>query len=386
MKKQKVLVFNSHYYPGLNSGGIVRTILNTVNLIGDKIEFNIITSDRDINSNIQYKNIKINKWNKLGFSKVRYLLPSQLSFRNIRNIISESDYNCIHLNSFFDSRFTIKILILNWLGLIKPKFIILSPRGEFIDGPLKIKYLKKFIYITISKFLGFYKNIIWHASLDDEAISISKVMKVDQKKIRLAKDLPISLKSIPKINFPKSSKKLKVLFFSRFTREKNLEGAINIIKSVPVPIQFDIVGFKEDIAYWKSCMDIAKNFQSNINFNIIDGIVDDYEKFKLLSSYDLFLFPSHGENYGHVVAESICVGTKVLLSNNLPAWENLEKDGIGWNFDNRDVQSFVNVIINYSKLSPRERDSLRNKVKIASKYRLFDNKNIKQNIDLYNLN
>jgi glycosyltransferase involved in cell wall biosynthesis len=34
--------------------------------------------------------------------------------------------------------------------------------------------------------------------------------------------------------------------------------------------------------------------------------------------YDLFVFPTRGENFGHVIIESLSVGTPVLLSDRTP--------------------------------------------------------------------
>jgi glycosyltransferase involved in cell wall biosynthesis len=46
-------------------------------------------------------------------------------------------------------------------------------------------------------------------------------------------------------------------------------------------------------------------------------------------NYDLFLFPTLGENFGHVIAESLHAGTPVLLSEGTP-WNDLETSGAGW--------------------------------------------------------
>ena len=61
------------------------------------------------------------------------------------------------------------------------------------------------------------------------------------------------------------------------------------------------------------------------------------------SKYDLFLFPSGGENYGHVIAESLSSGTPVLISKNTP-WLDLESQNLGWDIDLKDMDSFVEII------------------------------------------
>ena len=48
-----------------------------------------------------------------------------------------------------------------------------------------------------------------------------------------------------------------------------------------------------------------------------------------LAKNDLFFFPAHGENYGHVIAEAMAAGCPVLISDQT-AWRNLEEKGAGW--------------------------------------------------------
>lgn len=40
--------------------------------------------------------------------------------------------------------------------------------------------------------------------------------------------------------------------------------------------------------------------------------------------YDLFVFPTLGENFGHVVIESLSAGTPVFMSNTTP-WKSFSK-------------------------------------------------------------
>jgi hypothetical protein len=49
-----------------------------------------------------------------------------------------------------------------------------------------------------------------------------------------------------------------------------------------------------------------------------------------LAEYDLFLFPTLGENYGHVISEALASGCPVVISDQTP-WRNLEAEGINRN-------------------------------------------------------
>ena len=50
---------------------------------------------------------------------------------------------------------------------------------------------------------------------------------------------------------------------------------------------------------------------------------------EVFAEHDLFLFPTLGENFGHVICEALIAGCPVLLSDQTP-WRNLEEAGVGW--------------------------------------------------------
>jgi glycosyltransferase involved in cell wall biosynthesis len=60
----------------------------------------------------------------------------------------------------------------------------------------------------------------------------------------------------------------------------------------------------------------------------LDAVVGD-EKDALYRSADLFVLPTHGENFGLVVAEALAHGVPVVTSHHAP-WEGLESQGCGW--------------------------------------------------------
>lgn len=378
---KKIMIFNAHYLPGFMSGGIARTIMNTAEWLGDNFDFHVVTKDRDLGDVAPYKNIKPGSWNRVGKSKVRYLSPSELGIFTLRKIINDENLDYLHLNSYYDLFFTFKILFLHRIGLLNVKKIIMSPRGEFVEGPLKIKYLKKITFISITKILGMHRNLFWHASLKLEAEGIAKVIGVPLEDVKIAIDLPIHQNLVPKITKSKSNKILKVFFFSRITREKNLDGALKILSKVKTKLEFHIIGPKEDPIYWDECNTLIKKLPKNI---IISdrGTIESNKIFNTLAEYDLLFFPSHGENFAHVVAETIAVGTKVLITE-LPAWPNLQSDGVGWNVPIDNIEGFIKIIEDLSRQPPEERSKDRAKVINAANIRLFNKEGLEENINLY---
>lgn len=377
----RVLVFTPYYFPGYMSGGIARTILNTTEWLGEEFSFSIITQDRDLGSSRPYFGCVNHGWMPLGNSEVYYLAPDQISLSSLVDLVNNTPHDVLHLNSFFDPVFTFRLLLLIRLGRIHAPNVILSPRGEFVEGPLRIKGLKKRLYIEMSKLAGFYGGQLrWHASSEHEANGIAHAMRLRPADIRIAIDLPIRQPNVSAIE-PLRTANLKVVFFSRLTREKNLDGALRILKKVRSTIYFDILGPTEDPLYWAEIQTLLKTLPPNIHTRYL-GSVTPEEVSQVLAGYDVLFLPSHGENYGHVIAEAISVGTRVLISQNTP-WRDLEIDGVGWDLDLANSSAFVEILDELAANPIEHRVNTRKAVRDAAAVRLFDPLSLEHNRRLY---
>ena len=174
---------------------------------------------------------------------------------------------------------------------------------------------------------------------------------------------------------------LKIVFISRMTREKNLDGALRILRDVKSPVVFDIIGPREDKRYWAECEALMKALPSNVQAAYKGSIPPD-QVFDTLSRYDLFLFPSHGENYGHVIAESISVGTRVLVNQFTP-WRDLESEGLGWDLDLVTPRRFVEVIEGTAAESPTDKRVARDRARTSALARLSNPGALEENRALF---
>jgi len=375
-----VLVFVPNYFPGYKSGGVARTVLNTTEWLSSDFRFFIVTRDRDLGSDVPYENIESGTWVPFGKARVRYLKPDELSLDSLAELVRSTAHDILHLNGFFDPVFTIKLLLLRRLKKISPRRVLLSPRGDFLNGSLRLKYPKKKLYIELSRIAGFYKKLCLHGSTRHEADSIAAALRVPVSSVRTAIDLPIKEASFA-AQADASSERLRVVYLSRMSREKNLDGALKVLQRVKTPIVFDMIGPQEDPVYWEECRALLSQLPGNVEANYL-GPVAPEEVFDTLARYDVFLFPSHNENYGHVIAESVAVGTRVLIGQGTP-WRNLDSDGLGWDIDLKDVQRFVDVIETLSRQSPAERAAVRSSVREAAAARLSHPAALEDNRLLY---
>lgn len=383
LSKPRVLIFIPNYLPGYKAGGILRTIVNTVHWLNSDYEFWIVTRDRDLGDDEPFQNISVNEWRPIEGAMVYYLSPEHLSTKNLIKLIAETPHDLIYLNSLFDSVFTIRILLARRMGLLPSNTLILAPRGELVEGSLRLKRTKKIVYITLSKLLGVYKGLIWHASTKHELQDFINVMGVNPNDIRVALDLPSQVI----VDLPCSpllvNDHLRVVFLSRLTREKNLDCALRILKQVNVKLIFDIYGPDEDSRYWNKCQSLIEQLPRNI-IATYHGAVPSSSVPDIFSGYDLFFFPTSGENYGHVIAEAVTVGTRVLISKNTP-WLNLENDGLGWDVDLTNETEFVRIIEKLADEGLEERLKKRALVKKSALKRLMNPKVLNDNRELFRM-
>lgn len=372
--KPVILVFTGNYLPGYKAGGILRNLINTVDFLCDTFEFKIVTRDRDLGDSVRYPEIEVDNWQLVGNAQVYYLSQGSETLDGIYKLIKETPHHVVFLTSYFDP-LTIKALINRKIRLHDCRPVIVAPFGEFAWASLSQKYVKKLIFISLARLFSLHKNVVWRVSSSYEAEDLVRVIKPKKGLIRIVGDLPIKIVSemTASSSAPAAQPEtgvLKIVFLSRIAREKNLNIALMILQKVQVPVLFDIYGPAENTSYWNECQELIANLPDNVVVKYC-GNVHPSKVLEIFGLYDLFLFPTGGEAYGNVIAESLIAGTSVLVSTMTP-WRNLEPDGLGWDIELSNIDAFVEVIESVSRQSASQRLQIRNDVKKRVLERLFD--------------
>jgi glycosyltransferase involved in cell wall biosynthesis len=267
----------------------------------------------------------------------------------------------LYLNGFFPRRFSMLAIFLQRLGLIHPGCLVLAPRGEFSPGALQIKKTRKMLYIVLSRLLGLYRGVIWHASTELEradvlecfrraVISIAGVIpQTRESQERLTRSVALPRRDIgeqpgttERTRPQKISGHLCIVFVSRISPMKNLLTALRILQGVSGDVAFDIYGPAEDAGYWNKCKTVIGTLPANVRVQYI-GEVEHDRVSDVFAEYDLFLFPTLGENYGHVIYESLAAGCPVLISDRTP-WRELQDAGVGWDIPIDDTERFTTIL------------------------------------------
>jgi glycosyltransferase involved in cell wall biosynthesis len=321
----KILIITPHYLPGFKAGGPIESIKSIVANLHGKLEFDILTKDRDLGDNQSYLNIKTEEWIENSNCQIMYLNPSKFnSIFVIMRLIAKNKYDALYLPSSF-SLVTIKLLFLRKLGFLKKLKIIVSPRGEYSAGALKLKKIKKKVFLVLARLIGLYQNIIWHATTRDESKLIIKThdSNVQVKVAENLKEIIIRDKFLIK-----NDKELKLVFAGRISPMKNLNRCLDELTKVDYKnIVFDIIGPIEDEEFWNECR-LKISRLKNIQVNYIGCLENDIILQKL-SDYHFLFLPTLGENFGHIILESLMARTPLIISDRTP-WRQLNKINIGW--------------------------------------------------------
>ncbi|MCE2884908.1 MAG: glycosyltransferase family 4 protein [Planctomycetaceae bacterium] len=330
MHRPIVLCFVDYYLPGFRAGGPTRTIANLVDMLGDEFDIRIVTRDRDFGDTKPYEGMKIDGWNQVGKAKVFYASAATLSLKGLRKVIRETEHDAVYLNSFLSPKMTGLPLLLRRLKQVPAKPWILAPRGEFAPAALAAKALKKRIYLLASRAAGLYDGLTWQASAPHEAQDIRSVLGSLAKRVFIAPDLPRAPSEAVQDRLPIASRRperpLRLVFLSRLAPVKNLDFLLDVLSTVRREVELTIHGLQENAKYWQQCEAKLAALPANVRASY-EGAVMPEDVPHAFSKHDLFVFPSRGENFGHVVLESLSAGTPVLVSDRTP-WQGGESDAL----------------------------------------------------------
>lgn len=324
--KPIILCFVEYYIPGYRAGGPVRSIAQLVEQLGHEFEILIVTRDRDVSDKNPYPQIKVDSWNKVGKAQVFYASSKTSDLQGFVRLLRETPHDVLYLNSFFAFSFTGLPLVARWLGLAPRKPCLIAPRGEFSSGAIALKGAKKRLYKGLVKVLGLYRNLHWQASSDFEKVDINREFGSVAKVLHVASDLTPIMPLRLNARESRAPGPLRLVFLSRISPMKNLDFLLETLARVSSRIELAIYGPQEDVQYWSMCCALINEMPSNITI-VVNGQVQQEMVQDIFTKYDVFVFPSRGENFGHVVFESLMAGTPVIVSDQTP-WQPDTKGGV----------------------------------------------------------
>lgn len=324
-----MLIATSYYEPAHLGGGPIQTLKALVHAAPECFKIEVICTNHDFGVTeplVDQPNI----WLPLGKIRVKYVEGG------VRNLITSfrasRDIDILYLNSLFNSHFSILPMLLWRTGLWQGTTVLVAPRGELDPGALAFKARKKRIFLTLFKLLRFPMAFTWHASSEIEANHIRKAL--DEKVKVVIRENETSLPPYATERRTRKLGPLRLIFASRLHEKKGLHTLLEALQGIDQEVELDIIGAFEDPDYETKCRQLIGKLSGNIT-TMFHGSLPREAVLEGFYKADLFVFPTAGENFGHVIAEALSQSCPVMCSPNTP-WSDTLNNGGGIVVNNAD--------------------------------------------------
>ncbi|RWY57344.1 XrtY-associated glycosyltransferase XYAG1 [Mucilaginibacter gilvus] len=229
-----------------------------------------------------------------------------------------TEFDAIHIHAWWNLVSMLSCAI----ALARKVPVVVSPRGMLSAYSFNNKNIgaKRLIHKIMGESLLNKSHIHTTSNYESQAV------------INLVK--PLSITALP--NFVKLPNPgvidqstcggvLKLLFFSRIEEKKGLDILLKALKFLTLTYHLTIAGDGEEeyINYLKT---LTRGVEDKITWAGFYGA----DKFELLQQHHLLVLPSHDENFGNVVIESLGVGTAVLVSEAVGLAGYVRENNFGW--------------------------------------------------------
>jgi glycosyltransferase involved in cell wall biosynthesis len=323
--RKKILVFSDWFLPGFKAGGPIRSLANLVESL--PFDFWIVTRITDHHSTDPYPGVLEGEWTQLRENvRVCYVEDSSMQASFVKEILLTESFDYIYFNSLFSPLFTLLPLRIARNMKLAHR-CVLAPRGMLKPGALSIKARKKKIFLFVSRLLGWFSDIRWHATNEQEEKEIIKHYG-RKSNVIVAPNLASHIDDHFDITH-KDVGQLKLVSIARISSEKGILEALQFLKRANLKSGLECVfyGTQQDAAYLQQCKQTASEIEgAHITF---PGEISPDEIPAALRKAHFFYMATWGENFGHAIAEALQHGKPAIISNRTP-WRNLESVKAGW--------------------------------------------------------
>ena len=336
--KPKILVFIDWYAPGYKAGGPVRSLVNLVDHVRDRIDFHIVTRNTDYTEHTPYAGITPDSWTTLpGGGKVWYASEAGKTRKAWKRILKETDCEAIYINGLYSWWFNILPL---WLSRGKPVRRVVAVRGMLAAGAMQHGALKKLLFLSLARMLDLYKGVRFQATNEEEARDI-RLHILKHAEVQVVPNL--SRKVIADVQpISKEAGSVKLVSIARIAMEKNTLLAIESLHGVKGRVQFNLYGPVYDEAYWAKCKATISELPANVEVKYA-GTLPPEQVPNVLAEHHALFMPSTGENFGHTMLEALSAGRPLLISDRTP-WRNLAQDHAGWDLPLDRPEAFTTTV------------------------------------------
>ena len=170
---------------------------------------------------------------------------------------------------------------------------------------------------------------------------------------------PVLQKNLFLENYPRIRDKRIVLFLSRIHPKKGCDLLIRAFENAlrMYPDLHLVIAGPDDVGWKPELEKLAEGLGISEAITWTGMLTGDL-KWGAYRNSEVFILPSHSENFGIVVAESLACRVPVLITDKVNIWREIKDDGAG--FVEPDTLEGVNLLLrNWLSLSPIEREQMK---------------------------
>lgn len=240
--------------------------------------------------------------------------------------------------------------------------LLTSPRGMLEPWSLRNSWFKKLPAWFLYERQNLQRAIAFHATSKQEAQSLRQLnfrqpiavipngVNIPNLDTQPSREVLINL-------FPQLANKKWLLFLSRIHPKKGLDNLLyvwsQLTKKFPdwhlLIAGSDLIGYQAQLQE----LTVTLQLQQQVTFT---GMLSGDQKASALKNADLFVLPTHSENFGIAIAESLAYGVPVVTTKGAP-WQDLETYGCGWWIENNQ-QALLNALVDAMEISDSERQAM----------------------------
>ncbi|MBU3637563.1 glycosyltransferase [Polynucleobacter sp. es-MAR-4] len=159
-------------------------------------------------------------------------------------------------------------------------------------------------------------------------------------------------------SYPHLQDKRVILYLGRLHLKKGCDLLIDAFsKIVLADKNLHLVFIGNDQDGWRSKLE-SKVEQLGINSYVSWlGMVDEQLKWGALLAADVFILPSHSENFGASVVEALSCSTPVLISNKVNIWREIKNSEAGF-VESDDLEGTGRLLNKWLSLKNNEKDEM----------------------------
>lgn len=342
------VVLTDFFLPSDKAGGPVRSMaeLATATVAGRVL---FVAGDRDLGDSEPFPDLVVGRPVRVLGAEVVYLPADRArSILTAWRLLRSVQPDTVYLNTLFAPVSGLLPLLLHRARLLHSGLLVVAPRGQLDPGAMSLSAGRKRAVLRVVRRLGGRADVRFHATSELERRHILQVLP--DAEVRVLPPVPaVRWRQAPPtpVRTP-----LRLVYVSRVSPKKGLLVALEALRLLEVPVALDVHGPEEDVEYSTACRRLAETLGPEHQVRFLGPIAHE-QVTGVLEAADALVLPTLGENFGHVVLESLASGCPPVLGSATP-WTGSLKAGAGWAVDATSPRSVADALEQLAALTPEE--------------------------------